>query len=326
MAENNDTYNVEESSKSKALPLFVFLFLASLALCAFLFFRYVKNAKSIEQKNAELTLAYKVLNIKSDSLTSELEYVNQQLQDKINENLANKDLKEDLRKKLQAKKRELSAAYRRIKRLVDNGAIESSNGANPSSLLQASSEIQTLRDQNTFYITKIEEAQRKYSEAQNTANTNAGVAEFYKVENDSLKIITSELSDKLEKAGVLRIAGFAANPVRQRKGKVEITEKASKTERLRINFSILPSEITKKEEKSIVIRVIQPNGAVLTKNTNKLTDSDDLFTLLETIDYNGSEKGVTFYYSQEADYQKGRHKVEIYHEEELLDRASFTLR
>jgi len=326
MEDNHEIYDIEEPTKSKALPLFIFLFLASLALCAFLFFRYVKNASAIEEKNTELTLAYKILNIKSDSLESELEYVNQQLQDKINENLANQDLKEDLRQKLEQKKAELSSAYRRIKQLVKNGSNEAASGSNPTSLLQAKSEIKSLQDQNNLYIAKVEEAQRQYSEAMKLANANKSNATIYRIENDSLIAVNTDLSEKLGKAGILRIAGLAASPVRERRGSPELTSKASKTERIKLNFSVLASEIIKKEKKNIKIKITQPNGSVLTKDTKKLTDSDELFSLEESINFDGTEKGVTMYYDQEAKFQKGNHKVEIYHEDKLLDRTSFSLR
>ncbi|MFT6004386.1 MAG: flagellar basal body-associated protein FliL, partial [Bacteroidia bacterium] len=68
----NTEIREEEERKSKALPLFIFLFLASLAMCAFLFFKYAKNAAKIQQQNEELSLAYQTLDLKADSLQKEL--------------------------------------------------------------------------------------------------------------------------------------------------------------------------------------------------------------------------------------------------------------
>ena len=48
--------NQTAPSKNKALPLFILLFLISLGLSAFLFFKYAKNAVTIQQQNEELKL------------------------------------------------------------------------------------------------------------------------------------------------------------------------------------------------------------------------------------------------------------------------------
>ena len=65
---------------------------------------------------------------------------------------------------------------------------------------------------------------------------------------------------------------------------------------------------------------------MLTKDTKKLTDSDDLFTLKETITYDGTEKAVTYYYKQDSEYKSGAYKVELLNKGKLLDNASFSLR
>ncbi|MDA8886844.1 hypothetical protein N9I68_04630, partial [Bacteroidia bacterium] len=278
------------------------------------------------QKNEELTLAYQTLNLKADSLQLELNFALQQLQDKINENLAQIDLKDDLRKQLEAKKSALSTAYRRIRRLIAQGGNGSSSGGSSKSLLAAKNEITVLKQKNTEYIAKVERAQKEYVLAKNLADQNGSLASKFMDKSDSLHSINTVLETKLAGASVLSIAGLSIQPIRERKGKQEIIEKANKVERIKLNFSVLASELTTKEKKELTIRIIEPSGAVLTEDTDKLTDSDELYSLLESLTYDGTEKGVTFYYDQEAAYKKGKHRVEIYHDDKLLDRGSFSLR
>ena len=326
--EDNQSNMQEEAPKSKALPLFIVLFLASLALCAFLFFKYAKNARSIQQQNEELSLAYKVLDLKADSLQKELDFTLDQLQNKINENLAQEDLKEDLKQKLIAQQGQLASARRKISKLIaEGGASGGSFGeGGPKNLLEAKNQIASLQQTNTEYIAKVEQAQRDYIAAKSLAQDYGTKASEYKEDNDSLIDANSVLEKKLSTASILRIAGLKASPVREKKGKLEITEKANKVERIRLSFSVLASELTEKEEKEIIFRVIAPNGTVLTENTSKLSDTDDLVSLTENITYDGTEKGVTYFYDQEADYAKGMHKVELYHNDKLLDRSTFSLR
>ena len=327
MPDNRNTNSDTNNTHNKALPIFIMLFLASLALSTFLFFKYVKNASQIEQQNEELTLAYQTLNLKADSLQLELDFALQQLQDKINENLAQIDLKDDLRKQLEAKKRALSTAQRRISRLIAQGGNGSASGGTSSkNLLAAKSQITELKQKNTEYLAKVERAQKEYVLAKNLADQNGTLAITFMDKSDSLQEINNALETQLAGASVLSIAGLSIQPIRQRKGKQEITEKANKVQRLKINFSVLASELTTKEKKELIIRIIEPNGAVLTEDTEKLTDSDELYSLLESLTYDGTEKGETFYYDQEAAYKKGKHQAEIYHNDKLIDKGNFTLR
>ena len=193
-------------------------------------------------------------------------------------------------------------------------------------MLEAKNQIATLQQANTAYITKVEQAQKDYAAAKSLAQDYGTKAADYKEDNDSLVEVNTVLEKKLSTASIIRIAGLKAAPVRERKGRLETTEKANKVERLKLSFSVLASELTEKEEKEIIIRILAPNGTVLTENTSKLSDTEDLVSLTEKITYDGTEKGVTYYYDQEADYAKGLHKVELFHNEKLLDRTTFSLR
>ncbi|MBT8327715.1 MAG: hypothetical protein KJP21_08325, partial [Bacteroidia bacterium] len=272
MEENQEIDTKEKSRKRSSLPLFIFLFLASLVLNLFLFFKYAKNGVKIQEQNKELTMLYKAANFRADSLQKELDFAVEQLQDKINENLAQSDLKEELRENYESQLQNLRSEHRRLSGIIAAGGSSGSGTSNPSkTLLLAKTEIDNLKASNSEYIAKAEEIQQQYALAKEEAETNASTAKTYRIENDSLIEITTTLNKKLSTASILRIAGLSVSPIREKKGKQEITEKASKTERLKINFSVLSSELTEKEDKELIIRIIEPNGAVLTKNTESLT-------------------------------------------------------
>ncbi len=312
----------ETQPKSKALPLFIVLFILSLLLSAFLFFRYAKTASVIQEQNEELTLAYQALNLKSDSLQVELDEALAQLQLKINENLAQVDLKEDLRIQLEEKTEALEAAHRRISKLIAQG-----NGSGGSKkLLEAKSQIADLTEKNNQYISEIEASQKNYANAKAEAERNAERARELLASTDSLNVENSALASKLKTASIIDIAGLNVTAVRTKKGKEENTTKANRAERLKVSFSVLGSEIAENEEKNILIRIVGPSGVVLTTNTEELTNSDDLYSLEKNFYFDGTEKKIIYYYDQEEDYKKGLHKVEIYNEKVLLDRSSFSLR
>jgi len=154
--------NQAAPSKNKALPLFILLFLISLGLSAFLFFKYAKNAVTIQQQNEELKLSYEMLQLDQDSISKKLAIVEQQLQNRINEILAQEDLKEDLRQQLLEKSKALAAARSKIQRLIHSKEGIAASSGGPRNLLEAINQIKQLQDSNATYLANTEDIQRKY--------------------------------------------------------------------------------------------------------------------------------------------------------------------
>jgi hypothetical protein len=321
-----DQTNQAKTPKNKALPLFILLFLASLALSAFLFFKYAKNAATIQQQSEELKLSYEILELDQDSILNKLAIVEQQLQDRINEILAQEDLKEDLRQQLVAKSRTLGAARSKISRLINDSEGMASSSSAPRNLLEATKQIKHLRDSVTSYIAKAERSQQNYITAKDAAAKSEVLALQLLIANDSVTAENQLLNDKLGATSLLRVIAFLATPIRDRRGTIESTDKASKVERIKFSFLVPESNLISKEDKDLVIRIISPNGSVLTQNTSELTASEDLFSLQESITYDGTEKGVTLYYNQEEAYTDGAYTAEIWHAGKMIDRNRFSLR
>lgn len=314
----------ENNSTNRALPLFITLFIASLALNLFLFFKYAKNGAEIQEKNRELEILYSNANLRADSLQKELDFTIQQLQDKINENLAQEGLKDDLRRQLEAQKVALMVEKRKIAKMIAGGDIAGADG--PKTLAEAKNAINKLKKENTEYVAMVEEAQRSYIKAKEEAEVNEAAATAYRIENDSLLEMSRKLNVKLGEASTMRIAGLSVSPIREKNGKQEVTDKASRVDRLKINFSVLGSKLTEIEEKDIIIRIISPTGAVLTQENDRLQDKSELYTLNEKITYDGTEKGITYYYDHSSELTKGAYKIEVLNNDKLLDRKNFTLR
>lgn len=327
--EQPDTSN-QKSSKKGSLTLFIILFIASLALSGFLFFKYAKNAAQIQNQNKELTLAYEALNLHADSLQMELDKAIHELQNEINKNLAQEDLKEDLRIQLNSKKRELTSAYVRIKSLINSGGnntqeVVASNGNNRSNLLNAKGQIGKLVKLNYEYIDRIEQLQNDYILEKSKSDSTSYLARRLKNKNDSLKVSNVILRDKLSKVNNIRISRLNVYPIRERNGVQENVSKAKKTQRLKVSFMIQSGEATDEMEKELIIRIIAPNGSVLTQYIDELSDTDELFSMIETMTYDGSEKSIVYYYDQEAKYKPGIYQIEIYSDDMMISQNDFYL-
>ena len=78
-------------------------------------------------------------------------------------------------------------------------------------------------------------------------------------------------------------------------------------------------------EKELIIRIIAPNGSVLTQYIDELSDTDELFSMIETMTYDGSEKSIVYYYDQEAKYKPGIYQIEIYSDDMMISQNDFYL-
>lgn len=333
MSKDNTKTTDQNSTKKNSLTLFIILFIASLALSGFLFFKYAKNASKIENQNKELSLAYEALNLHADSLQNELDKAMQKLQDEINKNLAQEDLKEDLRVQLISKKSELASAYVRIKRLINSDgnvpnidvASNIKNTGNPKNLLSAKDKISKLVKLNYEYIDRIEKLQNQYISEKIKSDSTGYIASKLKNNNDSLKIDNMLIKDKLSKVNSIRISRLNVYPIREKNSVQEVVNKAKKTQRLKISFQVQANEIIEQEEKELVIRIIAPDGYVLTQYIDELSDTDDLFSMVEKMTYDGTEKSIVYYYDQEAKYSAGIYQIEIYNNNQLICQNDFYL-
>lgn len=335
MSEVQNTEEQPTKSKSGSLTLFIILFIMSLGLSTFLFLKYVKNAAKIEKQNEELSLAYEALNLHADSLQRELDMVMIKFENEINKNLAQEDLKQELRNELMAQKQELTSAYDRIQSLINesrtntNSSIakddNSSSGKTPKSLVAAKAQINQLVKINYEYIDKIEKLQNEYIQEKAKSDSVQYVAQSLQFSNDSLLISNIQLQEDLSNSNPLLISKLNITPIREKNGVQEIVDKSKKVQRLKIKFIIPEGKPTEEVEKEVTIRIIAPNGSVLTQYNDELSNIDDLYTLNETVTYDGSEKSFIYYYDQKANYKPGVYQVEILHENRVLNQNEFYL-
>lgn len=317
----------ENSSKSGkgSLWFFVVLFILSIALNGFLFFRYVKKGMKLEQENIELASLLEANKLHADSLQRELDETIAMLESKLNENLAMKDISDDYRNQLEAKIVELQSAKQKISSLIAQGG--GSGGSNPSyaTLSDAKKEIESLKTENTKLIDELDETKRLYAIARDAVDQYSMSSQEYKEKLDSLVQKYRTLDQSLTEAKVLQITDLNVRPERIKKDEQLATYKASKVSHIKISFTVKGSSIVPKEEKELRIRVIGTSGEVLSDNVDQLTNSDELYSLKEEIDYNGKEQSATLYFTQKANYKDGLHRVEIWLNDQILDTKEFTL-
>lgn len=321
------TDSASNSNESRKGPLRFLsaLFVISLALNCFLFFRYARSGMQLEKDNNALVGLLEQSNVHADSLQLELEAAVAELESRLSEAYAQADLKDNYKEELDAKAQELESAKQRIAALIAEGRGSGNAGASYGDLAAAKQQIEELQSSNESYIEDLDEMRLLLAAASSAADQFSSQAEDYNQENDSLMAENDLLNQGLAEAKTLRLNELHVTGLRERRDQIQESYDASKLLKLKITFKVLPSLLVEHGSKEIVFRITGSNGVVLSDHVTELTPSEELYSFKQDLDYLGEELIVTTFYQQKAKFKEGPHRLEVFHDGKLLDVQDFNL-
>ncbi len=148
--------------------------------------------------------------------------------------------------------------------------------------------------------------------------------------NDTLVAQNLDLSKKVEIGGALRVSTVKAMSMRLKgNGKYTETNKAQKTQAIRVNFRIIKNEIASPGDKQAYIVIQSPKGTVLSEKGNfALKNGDELpYTDQTVVDYKNADKDVVMFVDKVTQkFVKGTYTVKVYVEGSLVGATKFDLK
>lgn len=154
-------------------------------------------------------------------------------------------------------------------------------------------------------------------------------------QNRNLQRQKEELASKVNMAAVLRIYNLTADAVRFKGGSQETeTDKAGRTERVRVTFTIGQNDLVEAGTKVFYLRIADPSKNIICKGMGdeySFMYQGELLQYTERIqvNYDNREKDVRAYYIKPSgkDMQPGYYFVDVYDDSEnLVGQTSFSLR
>ncbi len=153
----------------------------------------------------------------------------------------------------------------------------------------------------------------------------------YSKQTDLNRDLTDEnmdLANQVAMGSVLTAYKIAIEGVRGKKEKVN--NKAARVEKLRMCFTVSENPIATAGSKTVFIRIVGPDGKVLTKGRGEEFDFEGgsmTYSTSKDIHYDNTQLDLCIYYpAPTTKFQKGKHTVEIYVERTLIGTAALTLR
>ncbi|NND16259.1 MAG: hypothetical protein HKN89_08025 [Eudoraea sp.] len=149
--------------------------------------------------------------------------------------------------------------------------------------------------------------------------------------SDSLVVQNTQLADAVERGSALNLSQFTVDAVRERSsGKLVSTQRAGRTDKLKVCFTIADNVIAEAGDREFLIEVLDPQGNLLGGASSKSNEDG------ASVSYS---KGTAFYYENQnldvcdfinkpaGDFQKGNYMVNVYDDGlKLLGTSKFALK
>ncbi len=225
--------------------------------------------------------------------------------------------------------------------------------AEKDSIIQADAvEIKKLLDSQWDYnrikkkVASLQAISQKYVRQMDSLYTvnrelvaeNERIREEYQAEkrqNSNLTRQKEELTNKVNLASTLKIYSLTANPVYFKGGSKETqTNKANRTERVKIDFTLAQNDLVQAGTKLFYVRIADPDKAIICKGTGDeyaFESNGEMLQYTEkvSVNYDNKEKDVRAYYIKPSgiQMQPGYYFVDIYEQGgKLVGQTSFELR
>ncbi len=318
----------------------VILLLASLGSNTFLYLNKMKSDKELENKLAVMKA--------KDSLQSELnrmeDSLNLVIQTFQNENqtlvLKVEELEGDNNPRVIKAMQEID----RLRREISNGI--SGDGASPGTADRAkkSTKVSRKAAKSGRGGAEVEDLRKQLEEVRaQVAELMAQIEALTKEKNDYVAQLTAEkdrsatfesdnveLKDRLDKGARPQFGALLVTGLFDKKGVMTETIKAKSIDKIRVTFDVLENPmVIQPLEEEVVIRIIDPNGGVLSTTNTKLTDKSKVNSLKNTIQFDGALQKVKWNFPDKGlltgQLMKGKYIAELWTRGLMRQKNNFTL-
>ncbi|MFZ4522219.1 MAG: hypothetical protein ACOYNC_10960 [Bacteroidales bacterium] len=152
--------------------------------------------------------------------------------------------------------------------------------------------------------------------------------------NQNLMKDKEELKEKMNSAAFIKAYDVTGTPYKLKSGgsKEQVTDKASRTDRIKICFTLGENPLVAAGKRNIYIRIVRPDNVVVLKSkydTFTFNGQTLPFSLREDIDYQGKAMKVCVDWTKkDSDKQamKGKYMVTVFAEDKEIGTGSFDLK
>jgi predicted nuclease with TOPRIM domain len=315
--------NMQERKSNTAMTAGLVLACALAALFGFLYF----NARQdIESKNVDISSKTKELlltNTKLDSISAELD---KKIAEVTSLGGQVADL-EALKAQLEQDKKNLVNS-----KSVSIRDFESKIRGYEAALSAKDVEIAKLREENAQLTTEVKTLGNENSTLKTDVSTLKTDKQALADSVYAATVKNKELAEKVTLAAALKAMNVNVNAINSRGKEREGGEyKAKRVEKVKISFKLVENPLTKRENKVIYMRMLDPQGNCISDMATgsgafNYGGKEMVYTAKQSVMYDNSGQNVDFIYSRGSNYAKGKYNIELYSEGFSIGRGIFEVK
>jgi hypothetical protein len=300
----------EQAPKKKKPIIYIILLAILLFLVLLLGYMYINTANKVED------------------MTVEKEMMRTELQNELNALLQEHN--------------EVKINYGRLSdTLASRDSLIQANASEIKELLnykweyfQIKKKLDRLREVAKGYVNQMDSL---YRVNEDLKQENQRIRENFKTEqvkNVALQEQRTELETIVQNASVLRAYNITSTGIRQRGSRQKETDKANRTDRVQICFTLGENMLVKPGTKSIYFRIARPDGVILVYDTGDeytfMANGTKLqYSIKRDVKYDGKSMDLCVYWDKKDSNEsamEGRYLVSIYMDGQIIGESSFELR
>lgn len=192
-------------------------------------------------------------------------------------------------------------------------------------------EAETLRGIMKGYIHTIDSLNTLNINLSNSLTEKTRTLNKVNYQNKEFKEQNKELKEKVLMGAVLQAGNITVNAIRIRNsGTQSETTRASRTEMIKVCYTLVENKLAKSGDKTIYLRVLTKSGELLSseipmKSSNFKKEAVEMSSK-RTINYQNQNTDMCIFYELIKEITPGNYTVEIYNEGYLIGESSFSLR
>lgn len=197
-------------------------------------------------------------------------------------------------------------------------------------LAKAQEEIKQLKYFVSKYSTEIDELKKQNQDLTSERNELLSTVDSVRTKANELEKQNDELNTKVQAAAAIKSGNvsIAAFNIRN-SGKESMVTRASTTDKLRVNFSLVNNSLAQKGLHTIFLRVIDPSGNLVIANNGGLFISDDeelQYSYKTAIEFANDGRTYTIDWTDARSYQKGMYTIILYADGYTMGKGTVSLR
>lgn len=223
-----------------------------------------------------------------------------------------------------------SLTYEKEKIVAFKDSVINLKKANSSILRRYRNQLSSLKIINENLLNEVDSLKMISNVLIDEKDSISNQLEVQTVYNDTLAAINKKLTEKVEIGSVLNIKEVRVTALKLRSnGKYTETNKAQKTDAIKIEFRLMENKIATPGDKEAYIVLQKPSGKVInTKGTFVLNEGKELkYTDKTIINYENAELEVVIFVQRKEGekYEKGTYPIKVFVEGRLVGTTKLEL-